>query len=141
MMEVSEVVYDPGSFGVTCKSLSILKAALADSVSKRIAVVEVPASHCSCGFYIFEKESGKATWTGDGFRHDGRGEGGAGYYSARQLLKQYFICPVFGEAVSIRDIYVELREGTGQPMFDFAKQIATYLRDSDFAVLQVNSTR
>lgn len=38
---------------------------------------------------MFDKTTGEAIFTGDGFRTDGKGEGGAGYKSAKALLSLY----------------------------------------------------
>jgi len=105
-MNVTHIVYDPNTFGITQKSLKMLRDALAEKIKNRIIVVEVPTSDLCCGYFIFDWEWQNATWTGDGFRQDRRGEGGAGYRSAEVLLRLFGIWPVSWEEVNFDEIWL-----------------------------------
>ena len=92
-----KIKYSIDSFGITYKSLKILRDALATSIGNDIAIAKIPTSDLCCGFLIVDKTRNEATFTGDGFRTDGGGEGGAGYRSAQALLN------LFG--LSFSDVY------------------------------------
>ena len=83
-----KVKYDVGSFGSTRKGLKIFRDALAKWHDKPVAVVAVPSNTMCLGFFLFNQD-GEAVWTGDGFRMDLMGEGGAGMKSALGLLYLY----------------------------------------------------
>lgn len=93
-MTITHVVFDRSTFGITANSLKMLRNALAEKVTHRIAVYEVPTDELCCGYMILDYEWSNATWTGDGFRTDREGEGGAGYKSAEALFSIYRITPV-----------------------------------------------
>jgi len=54
-MKLERVYFDVNSFGVTQRSLKILRDALAERLKNYIAVVEVPTNDLCCGFFIFDK--------------------------------------------------------------------------------------
>jgi len=80
------IIYDESTFGITEKSLKMLRNTLAERIDHRVAVVEVPTDQICCGFLVLDKDAQEAIFTGDGFRTDNGGEGGAGYKSAKALL-------------------------------------------------------
>ena len=80
------VLFDESTFGITAKSLKMLRNTLAERFNHRIAVIEVPTDQICCGFLLLDQDTREAVFTGDGFRTDGAGEGGAGYKSARAYL-------------------------------------------------------
>jgi hypothetical protein len=55
VMKLERVYFDVNSFGVTQRSLKILRDALAERLKNYIAVVEVPTNDLCCGFFIFDK--------------------------------------------------------------------------------------
>jgi hypothetical protein len=85
-MKIQQVLYDELSFGITVKSLAMLRQALCRGYLDRLLVVQVPTNDLCCGFMVFDCDLELLTWTGDGFRTDESGEGGAGYRSAMTLL-------------------------------------------------------
>lgn len=93
------VLYDVDTFGVTSESLKMLRNALAESIHSKVIVVEVPTSDLLCGFFVFDLTRGTAVWTGDGFRSDRAGEGGAGYRSAHAIFCLYGIAPILWEEI------------------------------------------
>lgn len=133
-MEVNYVVFDPNTFGITQRSLKLLRDSLAEKINHRIVVVEVPTNDLCCGYLIFDRELQNATWTGDGFRTDGGGEGGAGYKSARTLFRFFGIWPISWEEVSIDEIYGQSLEEDqiGQQLKLLAREIADALGDESF---------
>ena len=94
-----KVKYDLSSFGVTQKCLKLLRDTLALWHDRPIAVVAVPADTLCCGFFVF-RTNGDAVWTGDGFRMDMMGEGGAGMRSALGLLAIYGLNHIVWEEVN-----------------------------------------
>jgi len=100
----------------TERSLTRLRDALADFRDDELHVLEVP-THSDAGlvgYLILNKTRGLALWTGDAFRPDEKGEGGAGYTTARLLLKRIWrlhvtegavlsMQPVLEGAVSLED--------------------------------------
>ena len=93
------VIYDESTFGITEKSLKMLRNALAERIDHRITVVEVPTDQICCGFLILDKDAEEAVFSGDGFRTDNGGEGGAGYKSAKALLQVFGIPVIHWPAV------------------------------------------
>jgi len=114
-MKVSKVYFDPDSFGITQRSLVMLRNALAHRFLHSIAVVEVRTSDLCLGYFIFDENLGEAVWTGDGFRSDYGGEGGAGYITAEILLSIYGIRPSWCYSTQLDDIY---SKSTGMPLSD-----------------------
>ena len=90
-MRVRDVIFYEETFGITQKSLKSLRDTLARSIDHRICVVEIITNELLCGFLIFDRDTGIVTFTGDGFRTDGGGEGGAGYRSAQALFDLFGI--------------------------------------------------
>ena len=85
------IIFDKESFGITQKSLKILRDELARRIDNEIIVYEIPVNDICCGFIIIDKTRDEAVWTGDGFRFDRGGEGGAGYKTAEALFQIYGI--------------------------------------------------
>lgn len=135
-MNVRGIVFDPNSFGITEKSLRMLRNTLAEKINREIYVVEVPTNDLCCGYFIFDLLTGSATFTGDGFRTDGGGEGGAGYKSAKALLNLYGIYPVVAEGVNFDAFYVRhiVENELGNRLKEVAEEIiiSCRIRDEDF---------
>ena len=133
---ITDVYFDEESFGITQRSLKVLRDALARSIDHQIAVVEVPTNDLCSGFLILNKSTGIATFTGDGFRMDGGGEGGAGRKSAMALLTIYGIIPILWEPescqISIDEIYQGEKEKVKRKILNLAKDISKTLTKRDY---------
>lgn len=88
-MKPNRVIFNVDTFGITNKSLKMLRNTIAESVNHEIVVVEIPTNDICCGFLVLNKTIGTATWSGDGFRHDRGGEGGRGYAKAHIMLEMF----------------------------------------------------
>jgi hypothetical protein len=88
-MKVTNVLYNSNTFGITGRSLQVLRNILSDNLHDNILVVEIPTSDILCGFLLFNRTTGCAFWSGDGFRTDGGGEGGRGYKAANNMLETF----------------------------------------------------
>jgi len=91
---------DPKTFGVSQESLKRLRDSLAAYNESKIAVVRVPTNEMCCGYLIFvdiifvDGQEAPVIWTGDGFRMDGGGEGGAAENTARVLFDLFGVWPI-----------------------------------------------
>jgi hypothetical protein len=83
--EITQVSYTADSFGITLTSLRNLRDWIADHRDQEMAIVQVHTEEMCCGYVCILKD-GSAFFTGDGFRTDGGGEGGAGYRTAEALF-------------------------------------------------------
>ena len=84
-----KILIDGETFGNTLKSLERLRNELAERIQHKISIHRVHTHDICCGFLIYDNTTKEAVWTGDGFRTDRGGEGGAGYKSACALLQIY----------------------------------------------------
>ncbi len=88
------VILHRDTLGVTQPALQALRNELAARITHDICVIEVPAAegHCDIyGFFIVDETTHSVIIIGDGFRGDGRGEGGTGHRAAQALLAIYGI--------------------------------------------------
>jgi len=131
-MNVVHVVFDINTFGITQKSLKMLRDTLANAIANRIAVVEVPTNDLCCGYFIFDQKRQAAIFTGDGFRTDRAGEGGAGYESAEALFKLYGINPIPWDPINIEEIYTLPEEKIEKLLLKLARKIAGKLSEEEF---------
>ena len=134
-MNVTHVIFDINSFGITQRSLKILRDALTDNINHRIAVVEVPTNDLCCGFFIFDWEWQRATWTGDGFRLDRCGEGGAGYRSAEALFNLFGIESIVWDEIRMDEFYMLSKREIEARLLEIARKIAEELQDDEFQSL------
>lgn len=134
-MKISRVDFNEDTFGITQKSLKMLRDTLAAKLKHYIVVAKVPTSNLCCGYFIFDWDAQDVTWTGDGFRLDGAGEGGAGYKSAQSLFTLYDIIPVSWETVNFEEIYSGVdKNKIGNFLFNLARDIVNDLDDSLFYI-------
>lgn len=133
-MEVKDVLFDMNSFGSTQRSLRILRDTIAERFHHRIAVVEIPLDDVCCGFLIFDEDSGEAIWTGDGFKSDECGEGGAGYFSANAIFRIFGIRQLFWEPVNPDDIIGAEEGKVALTLLAIACAIGETLGPGDFLV-------
>ncbi len=131
-MEVRQVNFDVNSFGITQRSLKMLRDAMAQGIAHHVAVVEVPTDDLCCGFFIFDRELCRAVWTGDGFRTDRAGEGGAGYRSAEALFDLYGLRVIVWEPVNIEEFYASPGEKVSGVLLGIAQKIANEIDDGGF---------
>ena len=132
-MKLTNVIFNAGSFGITQKSLKMLRDTLAEKLLHRIAVVEVPTNDLCCGYFIFDLDGSAAVFTGDGFRTDRMGEGGAGYMSAEALFEIYRVRVIPWEPVSIEAVYQLPEEDVGRFLLKIAQEIADQLTPGEFS--------
>jgi hypothetical protein len=131
-MIVTHVVYDPSTFGITQRSLKMLRDTISEKVKHRIVVVQIPTDDICCGYFIFDWEWQNATWTGDGFRTDEGGEGGAGFKSAEIFFKFFKIWPIACERMDLNRIYILKEPDQKVEFLKLAQEIANALNDEDF---------
>lgn len=79
------------NIGNTQKSLQALRNAIARSIDSQIRVIEVKTCQHLTSFFVIDTVKETVTWTGDGFRLDLGGDGGAGLNSAKILFRLYNI--------------------------------------------------
>lgn len=103
-MKISHVIFDIDAFGITRRSLKILRNTLAEKASHRICVFEIPTNELCCGFLILDWEWQNAAYTGDGFRADRGGEGGAGYKTAEAIFQVFGIQPLPWDPINLEPI-------------------------------------
>lgn len=124
-MQIDKVKFDVSTFGITHRSLKLLRNAIAESARHKIVVVEVPIDDLCCGFMVLDYDMQSATWTGDGFRTDGGGEGGAGYKTAKVLFDIFGITPVLWELSNIEETYTLPEEEIEKKLLQLARDISS----------------
>lgn len=102
---IGKVFYDHSTFGITQRSLKMLRDELALRFFHEVVVWEIPTSDIVCGFLILDKTTNAAVFSGNGFRTDNGGEGGAGYRAAQALFA------IYGINVMVWDMPVDLLAG------------------------------
>ncbi len=96
--EIRDVKYERDAFGVTQRSLKVLRDGVLANANRPMLVIEVhdPNAELAAFFIVALHDDihdgkpykyAKAVYTGASFRLDFGGEGGKGYNSARLLLK------------------------------------------------------
>jgi hypothetical protein len=88
-MKYDQLIYDNSTFGTTGKSLKMLRNALANNLRDKILILQVQTDDILCGFFVFNKTTGTVTYSGDGFRTDGGGEGSRGFKAAEKLIQTF----------------------------------------------------
>ena len=81
-----ELIYDDDTFGITINSLKMLRNEIAKRLDHVICVLQIATGDITCGYLIHDKTDNVLIWTGDGFRTDGGGEGGAGFKTVIALF-------------------------------------------------------
>lgn len=102
-MRIKKVKYDRDSPGITEGSLRMLRNTLAEKIRDEICVIEIPTNDLCCGYLILDQANSEAVYTGDGFRPDRGGEGGAGFNSAAAIFRIYGIELIHAERTVILD--------------------------------------
>ena len=150
------VSWDQEAEGITGRSLQMLRGALVECYNHPAAVVRVQTSDITCGFLVVFRrhdvhsravlnpvpghEQYEATWSGDGFRTDGGGEGGAGMATAEALLQIFGFsgryvegAPWLYEHKTIAGLG-ELAEMKFQALYSMAVEAIGRLGDRDFII-------
>jgi len=92
-----KLVMDERTFGYTEPCLRMLRNELARRVDDVIYVRRIKVGDIGAGFLIIDLTKKEVVWTGDGFRIDNGGEGGAGMRTAEALIRIYGLSVVDGE--------------------------------------------
>ena len=98
-----KLIFDENTFGITQASLKMLRNELAKRCEHRIDIVQVQTDDICCGYLILDLTTNEAVFTGDGFRTDGGGEGGAGFRTAYILIHTIYRLVPFQEELKILD--------------------------------------
>jgi len=140
-MKAHKLIFDQSTFGVTGKSLRLLRNALASNLRDKILVVEVPTADILCGFLVLNQTNGTAIWSGDGFRTDKGGEGGRGYKAAHVLIETFGArcwnvyseetIALFKNAVNIHTSEAEI----GQELLKACNKAAEEFEDAEYQCL------
>lgn len=91
--------------GITRRSIRHLRNSLALCCQSRVGVVIVRTGNGLCAFAIVDNSKRQIRWSGDGFRLDKGGEGGAGYVAALKLLKDWGLHPFEDESKTLNITY------------------------------------
>ena len=126
------------ALGITERSLKVLRDQIARRVDHDLMVLEIPTSDITCGYLIVDRTLNEAVFTGDGFRTDGGGEGGAGYRAAQAYLDIFRLKGYFTEPVDITEAYT----GSTGPLIARLSELAQQALESnsDRFVVPSNTT-
>ena len=114
------VSLDEKALGITARSLKVLRDEIARRVDHELIVLEIPTSDITCGYLIVDRTLNEAVFTGDGFRTDGGGEGGAGYRAAEAYLDIFRLKAYFAEPVDMTEAYA----GDSEPLIARLSELA-----------------
>jgi len=114
------VSMDQEALGITERSLKVLRDEIARRVDHDLMVLEIPTSDITCGYLIVDRTLNEAVFTGDGFRTDGGGEGGAGYRAVVAYLDIFRLKPYFAELVDMTQVYA----GDTEPLIARLSELA-----------------
>ena len=133
-MQIRDVLLYEDSLGITQRSLKVLRDTLSRSIDHRLAVVEVQTSDITCGFLVLDADAQLGVFTGDGFRHDGGGEGGAGYRSALKLIDLFGLKIQLWEDFDSSILYSPtlIPEQKRKMLLVLARKAVAKLSESDF---------
>ena len=126
------VAFDHNIAGMPRKSLKMLRDTLSNSITQKVAVVEVPTGELHCGFLILDKDSKKATWTGDNFKKAAEVEHESGYKSAEALLLLFGIKPVRWKVVGLDEVNFFPERKAREILIGLVQEVAKEISDSDF---------
>ena len=121
------------SDGITQNSLMNFRNTIAKGIEHEIKVLSVSPNEMLVAFLIIDKTAKIITWTGDGFRQDYGGEGGAGYNTVQIINRIFNVKPhPMEEMISLEDtLDPSLQDSDGQNAV-LASLIRDYLeRNSD----------
>ena len=126
------------ALGITERSLKVLRDQIARRVDDDLMVLEIPTSDITCGYLIVDRTLNEAVFTGDGFRTDGGGEGGAGYRAAQAYLDIFRLKAYFAEPVDMTEPYA----GNTGPLIARLSELAQQALESnsDRFVVPSNTT-
>jgi hypothetical protein len=119
-----QIIYDENTFGITQDSLKMLRDTLASRINHHIAIFEIPTSDLCCGFLILDKDADEVIFSGDGFRQDRAGEGGAGYKTAEILFRLFGMKTKAWEMVDFTQAYQGNKEVVEQILKELVEKIS-----------------
>lgn len=135
-MKLVELTHDPETCRITVASLKMLRDAIAHTLYDRIAVLQLDTGDLTCGFLILDRDTGIGVWSGDGFRTDRAGEGGAGYRTAQVIFRLFGIDLIYFDFVDISEyedkLSTEGDEEAGKFLLETMAKIALDVEDSEF---------
>lgn len=111
-------IWNEDSWGITQESLKNLRDELCFRIKNKICIIQIETSSYVCGFFIIDKTRKQVVFTGDGFRLDKGGEGGAGYRTAEVLLNHIFGISYFIEIDSSESIRATMSSSFGREVSD-----------------------
>lgn len=121
------VSLDENALGITERSLRNLRNEVARRLDHELIVLETPTSEITCGYLIIDRTANEAVFTGDGFRTDGGGEGGAGYRAAQAYLNVFCVKPYFSEPLDFADAYAGNPEAVLSRLRELAEEAISRL--------------
>jgi len=86
-------IWNSEAWGITQKSLKNLRNELSLRIKNETCVVQVETNPLVCGYFIVDKTKREVAFTGDGFRMDRGGEGGAGFKTVEKLFRIFSLGP------------------------------------------------
>lgn len=135
-MKLEKLIHDPEACGKTLVSLKMLRDAIAEGFKHRIAVLQLDSSNLTCGFLVLDLDTNSGVWSGDGFRADRAGEGGAGYRTAEVIFRIFGIDLIYFDFADlgeyVRLLYENQDEEAGKFLLDTMAKIALDVEDSEF---------
>lgn len=129
---ITHVIFDVNTFGITQRSLKMLRNSIAARYTHRIAVIEVPTSNSCCGFLVLDRDERESIWTGDGFRIDGGGEGGAGYRTAQALFNMFRLVSIPWEMVNFEEVYTKPEKEIESWLMSLSQEITDSLEEEKY---------
>jgi hypothetical protein len=140
-MKLGKLIHDPKTCGETQASLKMLRDAIANRFRNRIAVLQLDTTGLTCGFLVLDldekwDDGGTGVWSGDGFRSDRVGEGGAAYRTAEVIFLLFGIDLIYFDYVDILEytklLFLKKDQEAGKLLLNTMSQIAVDIEDSDF---------
>ena len=148
MKPIKHLNYTLSACGISQASLRRLRDILARWYDSKVVIIAVITGDYTYGYLVIENALGDAFWTGDGFRHDGGGEGGAAAVAARALLAIYGVTELqYWEKVNLcpGNELLRMEEGSGVENSVlkgieklrglFQKVVVEVVSDSDYELL------
>jgi hypothetical protein len=126
------VAFDQNIAGIPRKSLKLLRDTLSNSITRMVAVVEVPTGGIHCGYLILDKDSKKATWTGDNFKKGAEVELESGYKSAEAILLLFGIKPVRWKVVGLDEVNFFPERKAREILIGLVQEVVKEISGSDF---------
>lgn len=135
-MKLEKLIHDPETCGITTASLKMLRDAIAERFKNRIAVLQLDSTNITCGFLVLDLDDKIGVWSGDGFRPEEGGEGGAGYRTAQVIFRLFGIDLIYFDFVDISEysvmVFKKKDEEAGKFLLETMGKMALDVEDSEF---------